>query len=134
MQSIIEGNSIWILKVKLLDREGYTLWSNAGEIDVLISIAQSVLFFKSRRALHDFVLSGIECNLSASSDYILLQNTTVEWHEKENIQVTKYNLNQPVKLLSNSNPTKWAKKTRANILNCCNLVWDMANTVNDQWS
>lgn len=127
---------IWPLKVRLLGKTGYTLWtqlSDENETDVLLAIGENILLFKTFKSMTDFVASGSASNIAATKGYRNLFELIIKGRDSQELFApdNNYDFNRTGEILKAGHWERWTINNSAKVLNALNLLWDMAKTLDD---
>lgn len=134
---------IWPAKIRLFNRISYTLWSSVKDDDLILGVGRNILLFGSLTSLGDFIINDIDSNINDSKAYGNLKNSITnrrdEWnHYRPDRSEWRFRFNfwfdfgRTEKLLKQENWSDWSIKACSDILNCLNLLWDAAVTVEDK--
>lgn len=136
MQDLTQHVKIWPIKMRVEHRSGYTLWASIDDNDLVLSILDNVLLFRSEKKLFGFIRAGNTCNFSDHKGYkelssLLKENTQVSMELMHSLAY--YNFDRIGRLLSEGQWATWRLKTCSQILDSLNMLSDIGVTVDDEW-
>jgi hypothetical protein len=125
--------SLWPIRVELPGKAGLTLWGGGGgDDDRLLAEGDRLLLFTGPTQLRDFVRRDVRCNLTELLGYQSMQRA---------LQPAAANLQlEPVMSSSLVEVGQWLSAPRwdwdvstcAAVLDGLNLLWDAANTLDEE--
>jgi hypothetical protein len=119
---------ISVVRLEFPSKHGITLWTSVpDDYDILISVDQNVLVFRSSRLLVDFVTSGALCNLSGRPEYEDLQRALSNSNARLRPEVVA-NFASAMHHMKDGDWKDWDVETREHVLLCLNMLWDLAST------
>ncbi|HEX5505066.1 MAG TPA: hypothetical protein VFW96_20790 [Thermomicrobiales bacterium] len=131
--SAFEDLQLWPIRIRLSGRTGYTLWASGDKDDILLALCGTMLLFRTKDGLRAFVENEHSCNLSQLNGYRRLRrilgtgggtwNGVVPYHT--------YNFDRTARALSGGDWGRWNLRTCKAVLDCLNLIWDMAALAGD---
>lgn len=127
---VYESCSLWPIQIGIDKIDYYTLWGSGGDsTDLVMAIDKQLCLFRRQDALMIFIKNGEKCNFSELPGYASLRRCIMHF---DFFQVTLYrfDISEPLSWLKEPN-RPWDEKRCRQILDCLNLFWDIANTLND---
>jgi len=126
--------ALWPVRLQLAEGTSWTLWGNGGgEKDYLLSQDDKILIFPGSAKLIDFLRRGEGCNFSRQPGYQEIRNLVLAGEVAAELTPTYFYPLLDVRSLLAQRPWSWGTSDCSIILNCFNLLWDAAHTINAEW-
>jgi hypothetical protein len=125
--------ALWPIHIEFPDKAGLTLWGGGGgDDDRLLARGDRLLLFTAPALLRGFVLGDVRCNLTELSGYQAMQRALQP--AVTNLQLepmTSFSLVEVGQYLS-APRWDWDMPSCATVLEGLNLLWDAANTLDEE--
>ena len=135
-EEIFEEIGFWPKKLYIPTMAGYSIWAHIEDgPDLLLAVDNNLLLFNTSKALSKFLVNNISCNLSNLPNYGKLK----EHFKTETLSsaflrpYVLYDFNSMKPELTQVSWSTWDKELSHRILNSFNMIFDIANTIGDDW-
>lgn len=133
-EEIWEQTSIWPIRIQLLDRAGYTLWASSEASDFVLTIDRCFLLCRTRQALRTTVLSEVQFNLSSLEGFPDFRRSLIQSRGTDSKLAVyrSFHCQRAYARLMEPDWRNWSMHTCNEVLNCLNLLDDIAKSIHDE--
>lgn len=123
-----EQSAAWLVRIVLGRRSGVTLWEGRDTHDRVLAIDSYVLLFADKSRLHRFLGAGTPSNLAGSAS---LRGILMHWETRARRATYTYRFDRAAAAVQAERWSAWSLPTCSVVLNCLNLLSDLAYSVGD---
>jgi hypothetical protein len=129
-EEIADRIRIWAIHLTLSQRTGLTLWADVNGRDTLLADDGRILIAEDAVVLRRFVVCDARSNLSTLETYLQLRSILEKVPEMADARASAYyDFCSMTQALSHSDWGVWSLDACSTVLDCLNLLWDAAVTL-----